>query len=204
MLGSISPQINMSPSTRQYVDEQQVSPGNESAQVPSRNRTTVIDHGNIFSAKADSVQIRVETREIAKLTIRDREVRAHEAAHAAVGGQYAGSPSLTYKKGPNGRSYATSGEVSISLSAVSGDPAATLQKAEIIRSAALAPAQPSAQDMRVASKAAVMAAQARSDLAAEVSGETGELSDMDAGAPAEPTSEAIPHNNRAVGLNLVT
>ncbi len=203
MLGNIILQINISPSTRQSVDEQQVSPGNESAQATSLNKTTAIEHGNIFSPKADSVQISVEVLEIAKLTIRGREVRTHEAAHAAVGGQYTGSPSLTYKKGPGGCSYATSGEVSISLSAVSGDPLATLHKAEIIRAAALAPVQSSAQDMRVASKAAVMATQARADLAAEVNDETSELFGVDEGGTPESTSEAIPHNNRAVGLNLV-
>jgi len=99
-----------------------------------------------------------------ELSHRDREVRAHEAAHAAVGGRYAGAPSLTYSRGPDGRSYATGGEVAIDTAPVSGDPLATLQKASIIRAAALAPAQPSAQDLRVASRAGAMAAQAQSEI----------------------------------------
>ncbi len=149
------------------------------------------------SSKKDSVQISVEAREIAKLETRDREVRTHEAAHAAVGGQYAGAPTLTYTNGPDGRSYATGGEVSISVSAVSGDPLATLQKAEIVRAAALAPTQPSAQDMRVASRAAAMAAQAHADLATKVSDEQDPLADIDESEPAEANSDIIPQGNRA-------
>lgn len=126
------------------------------------------------TAIGDAVKISSEAREIAQLASRDREVRTHEAAHVAVGGQYAGSPALTYTRGPDGRSYATGGEVSMDVSKVSGDPAATLQKAQIVRAAALAPARPSAQDLRVASRASVMAAHARAELArhpqSEVSG----------------------------------
>ncbi len=139
--------------------------GSDNSQIVAAKSATAARSGS------DSVQISQDAYAVAKLVARDREVRSHEAAHAAVGAQYAGSPSLTYRKGPDGVSYATGGEVSIDTSAVSGDPQATLQKAEIIRAAALAPTQPSAQDMRVASKATVMAAKARSELAGQASEE---------------------------------
>lgn len=115
----------------------------------------------------DSVELSEEAEEIRKLQIRDREVKAHEAAHAAAGGAYAGSPKYTYERGPDGKSYATGGEVSIDISPVSGDPEATMQKAQQVRAAALAPAQPSAQDMKVAQKAQSMAARARMEMARE-------------------------------------
>lgn len=99
-----------------------------------------------------------------QLKARDREVRVHEAAHASVGGRYAGSASFQYTRGPDGRNYATGGEVSISVSEVAGDPQATIEKARVIRAAALAPAEPSAQDRRVAAEAAQMELTARSDL----------------------------------------
>lgn len=134
--------------------------------------------------QADSVDISDEARKIAELAARDREVRAHEAAHAAVGGQYAGAPSLTYEKGPDGRSYATGGEVRISVSKVSGDPQATLEKAQIVRAAALAPAQPSAQDMRVAAKAAAMETEALAEIANENHGQL----DNDNPAAAKPAA----------------
>lgn len=106
-------------------------------------------------------------RELAKT---DREVRAHEQAHASVGGAYAGAPSLTYQRGPDGRLYATSGEVSIDTSPVTGDPEATLEKAQVIQRAALAPAQPSDADRRIAANAAAMALQARLELSTSEQG----------------------------------
>lgn len=112
-----------------------------------------------FSSKREinielSQQELVELRE---LRIRDREVRAHEQAHAAVAGSLArGGPSYDYQRGPDGRQYAVGGSVSIDTSAVSGDPKATLDKAQQIKRAALAPAQPSAQDRAVAAAATAL------------------------------------------------
>ncbi len=106
-----------------------------------------------------------EQKQVRELQATDRRVRAHEAAHAAAAGGLAkGGPSFTYQTGPDGRSYAVGGEVQIDTSAVSGDPAATLRKAEQIRRAALAPADPSSQDRSVAAAAAQMAAQARAEM----------------------------------------
>ena len=109
-----------------------------------------------------------EKRHLQQLQQRDREVRAHEQAHmAAAGGLARGGASFSFVSGPDGRRYATGGEVSIDTSAVSGDPAASLQKASRISQAALAPAQPSSQDMRVASRAAQMAQEARVEISKE-------------------------------------
>ncbi|MEL0066681.1 MAG: putative metalloprotease CJM1_0395 family protein [Gammaproteobacteria bacterium] len=108
---------------------------------------------------------RAEQTEIAELAAIDRKVRAHEQAHASVGGVYAGSPSYTYKTGPNGVRYAVGGEVSIDLSPVPGNPEATLRKAEQVARAALAPADPSPTDRRVAQAASALAAKARVDIA---------------------------------------
>jgi len=105
-----------------------------------------------------------ELEQISDLKARDTEVVAHERAHASVGGQHTGSPSYSYETGPDGVKYAVSGEVSIDTSEVAGDPQATLQKAQQIKAAALAPAEPSAQDRKVAAKAEQMASQARSDI----------------------------------------
>lgn len=101
-----------------------------------------------------------------QLSARDREVRNHEEAHARVGGQYAGSPSYTFQQGPDGKSYAIGGEVPIDISPVPDDPAATIVKMEIVKAAALAPAEPSGQDRRVAATADAQRQQAVADLAA--------------------------------------
>ncbi|XXF08221.1 hypothetical protein J3Q00_19885 [Pseudomonas sp. D2-3] len=103
---------------------------------------------------------------VAELANRDREVRSHEQAHAAVGGVHAGAPTYTYTRGPDGKRYASGGEVSIDVGAVANDPQATLTKMEIVIRAALAPAEPSAQDRSVASQAQAQMAVARAELAA--------------------------------------
>jgi len=109
-----------------------------------------------------------EQQQVEKLKARDAEVRNHEAAHLAAAGQHAqGGPKYVYQTGPDGRQYAIGGSVSIDVSPVSGDPQATLQKAQQVRSAALAPAEPSGQDQKVAAAASQMEADARLQLARE-------------------------------------
>lgn len=102
---------------------------------------------------------------VSELKQRDAEVKAHEAAHlAAAGGIATGGASFSYQQGPDGVRYAIGGEVNIDTSSVPGDPAASLRKADTIRRAALAPAEPSGQDIQVAASATAMAAQAQAEL----------------------------------------
>lgn len=105
-----------------------------------------------------------ELAQIQKLRNRDREVRAHEQAHASVGGVLAGAPNLNFTTGPDGNRYAVSGDVSIDISKVANDPEATIRKLEQVQRAALAPANPSSQDVRVAAQAAASENQARAEL----------------------------------------
>jgi len=98
------------------------------------------------------------------LQARDREVRAHEQAHARVGGQHAGAPEYEFERGPDGRSYAVGGHVSISTAPVAGDPEATVRKMEQVKRAALAPSEPSGQDRRVAADAEAKRNDARAEL----------------------------------------
>jgi len=92
---------------------------------------------------------------------RDREVRQHEQAHLAAASGYAqGGAKYTYTTGPDGRQYATGGEVSIDVSSA-GTPEATVQKMETVKRAAVAPANPSSQDH------AVYAEAVRAELAAQ-------------------------------------
>lgn len=102
-------------------------------------------------------------RVLAQLKAADREVRAHEQAHMAAGAGITGSASYTYKTGPDGKQYAVAGEVPVDTSA-GRTPEETLAKAQKIRAAALAPAQPSAQDYKVAQTAAKMKLSAQAEL----------------------------------------
>lgn len=109
-----------------------------------------------------------EQAEIEKLRKRDQEVRTHEQAHiAAAGGLAKGGANFSFQRGADGKQYAVGGEVNIDTSPVSGNPEATIQKAKQIRAAALAPADPSAQDRAVAASASALEAQAQQELQKE-------------------------------------
>ena len=122
--------------------------------------------GSNAAAKAPADLSEEEKAQVAKLKAIDAKVRAHERAHAAVGGQYAGAPSYGYTRGPDGQMYATSGEVSIDISA-ENDPEATLQKAAQVAAAALAPADPSGADRAVAAAAQALRLEALAQIRAE-------------------------------------
>ena len=119
------------------------------------------------SAEDEQGLTEADRRTIERLKQRDREVREHERAHATAGGSIAGSPSFTFVTGPDGKQYAVGGEVSIDVSPVPGNPQATIRKMEQVKRAALAPANPSGQDRRVASQADAAIVKAKQELAAE-------------------------------------
>jgi hypothetical protein len=94
-----------------------------------------------------------EEHQVAELKTRDRQVRQHEAAHLAAGAGIAGRAHFTYQTGPDGNRYAVGGEVTIDVSP-ERDPQSTATKMNQVQRAALAPADPSAQDRAVARQAA--------------------------------------------------
>lgn len=151
------------------------------------------DNQNQSDQQKQQQQQQAEQKQLAQLKARDAEVRAHEAAHAAVGGQLAGSPSYTFQRGPDGQQYAIGGEVQISLSEVPGDPQATIARMQQVKAAALAPAEPSGADRSIAAEAnrRISAAQAEllkenSLLATEADGK--EVESTDEALAAEETS----------------
>ena len=108
-----------------------------------------------------------EKKQVTELKKRDREVKAHEAAHMAAGGGYVrGGATYSYQSGPDGKRYAVGGEVAIDTSP-EDDPNATIRKMQTVRSAALAPANPSGQDRSVAAAASAQEAKARQELQSE-------------------------------------
>lgn len=107
-----------------------------------------------------------QKRQVSQLQSIDIKVRTHEQAHLNAAGSLAVSRArFEYQVGPDDRKYAVAGEVQIDTSRVPGDPIATIAKSEHIIRAALAPAEPSTQDQRVASDASRMRQDARSELA---------------------------------------
>lgn len=111
-------------------------------------------------SRIDNQQKRIE--ELKRI---DSLVRSHESAHATAAGGLAQGTSFNMTTGPDGKQYATGGEVRIDISPVSGNPLATIAKMQVVRRAALAPMYPSGQDRAVAAVAAAAEAQARTELA---------------------------------------
>ena len=134
-----------------------------------------------------------EVQEVERLEERDQEVRTHEQAHQTVGGQHAGTPSYDYETGPDGKQYATSGEVPIDVGAVPNNPEATIAKMEQVKRAALAPAEPSAADRAIAAKADQVKLKAQRELAEQqaeggVSGNTAGVPAPEQQQPTDPTA----------------
>lgn len=104
-----------------------------------------------------------DQQKIEELRRRDLEVRQHEQAHVSAG---ASSPSYEYETGPDGKRYAVGGDAKIETSEES-TPRKTIEKAQKIKRAALAPSKPSSQDRKIAAEAEKMEAKARQELAKE-------------------------------------
>lgn len=119
--------------------------------------------GNGTVGEADQALTPEQQQQVEKLKQVDASVRQHEAAHQAAGGSFAGGASFTYTRGPDGKNYATAGEVPIDISRES-EPAATIAKMDQVKAAALAPADPSSQDARVAAQADALKIQAQQEL----------------------------------------
>jgi len=142
--------------------------------VVESSETNPNTYSPVNTDKSQADQQQKDQAVIQSLASRDRGVRAHEQAHASVGGQYAGAASFTYQRGPNGINYAVGGEVPISAP-TGGNAESRLQAAEQIKRAALAPTNPSAQDRQVAAQAAQTATQARAEMATRNAQELSEL-----------------------------
>lgn len=143
------------------------------------------------SQKSNELLSEEELREVEDLAQRDREVRAHEQAHLSAAGSRATSGvSFSDTQGPDGKRYAVGGEVGIDTSPVQGDPEATLRAAALIQRAALAPAEPSAQDRQVAAAANAMANEARAELGQQRIAEAQAAEGTAKGDPAKQDGES--------------
>ena len=138
-----------------------------------------------------------EEKQVQELKKRDAEVKAHEQAHAAVGGSYASAPTYEYTTGPDNKQYAIGGEVQIDSAPVPNNPEATIRKMDIVIRAALAPAEPSSQDKQVAAQAAQQRAEAQAELAKQRAAELkGEDEEKSAGSnESTPTTNPQPNQD---------
>lgn len=107
-----------------------------------------------------------EKAQLAELKAADSRVKAHEAAHQS-GPAASGGASFTYKKGPDGVMYAVGGEVPVRIETGS-TPQESIMNLQGVIATALAPADPSPQDISIASKARVMLMKAQQELSQEI------------------------------------
>lgn len=143
-------------------------------------------------AKLERLEARLEQaeqQELRDLKARDREVKQHEIAHSVAGGAISGAPSYQFVTGPDGARYAVSGEVSVRLTE-SSDPKKTLENMQQVQRAALAPAEPSAQDRKVASQAARIAMAARAEIMKQAISENQESKGLASETSEKPNSES--------------
>ena len=164
-------------------------------QDPSQDAQQSADSKEQDEKKAAEDIEAVEQQEINALQKRDSEVRSHELAHASVGGSATGTPSYSFQVGPDGKQYAVGGEVSVDLSTIEGDPSATIAKMQKVYSAALAPANPSTQDERVASAAAQIIAQAQSELVASEPTQESQSTEAEDSLPVTEGSDLAQESN---------
>lgn len=101
--------------------------------------------------KSDQLEVKAEIKE---LELSEKEVVVHEQAHKAVGG---------HVTGPDDKRYINGGEVSIHVKEESR-PEETLKILEKVKATALAPANPSPQDLRVAASATAQIQQTRAEM----------------------------------------
>jgi len=114
------------------------------------------------SKEIETLQNLSERFVVERLKTIDAQVRAHEQAHmAALNGYARGAPQYTHIMGPDGRLYATGGNIDVDLRPIPGNPQATIRKARILRRAAYGPMQPSGPDMRIAAAAYRLEMEAR-------------------------------------------
>ncbi|TYK66580.1 putative metalloprotease CJM1_0395 family protein [Colwellia echini] len=161
----------------------------------SKNSTAEHDESGHKESTENNQEAVANEKIINQLQLRDKEVKAHELAHASTGGATTGSPSYTFEVGPDGKKYAVAGEVSVDLSSVPGDPKATITKMQKVYAAALAPADPSVQDIRVAASATQKILSAQSELLALNNGNADEASRANKGSEYTKASLKIDNTN---------
>ena len=95
-----------------------------------------------------------------RLELSQTQIQRHVESHLAVSTQHSSPPNYQYRPF-DGDLYVVSGDVLFDTSAEPNDPQATLEKAQLIRMASMAPTDPTLQDRNAAQQAIMMAAQAK-------------------------------------------
>lgn len=159
-----SVQLILSPEAQKLLKKS--TPENPDTSKIASNNTGTAQKQPSKTATSKEQQLSEEEQKIVKqLQARDLHVKMHEQQHLSAAGAFAvGGPTYHYQTGPDGKAYAIGGEVHLDVSEVPNNPEATIAKAQTLRQAALAPADPSGADRSIAAAASQMEAKARAEL----------------------------------------
>lgn len=152
-----------------------LSRSNQSGLVSAREQAGLAssDSNGSKAQSASSRQLnQAQQRQVDELRESDRKVRQHAEAHVAAGsGVIRSGPQYSYTYGPDGRQYATSGDVAFDTSREQ-KPEANIDKGQRLQTAALAPSQPTPEDYQVAAIGKDMVTSGQQDLASRQAEET--------------------------------
>lgn len=173
------------PKTKQFVDE---------TSEKNKNKYLIESPGKVKSKTKSLNDISAEMKahsEVRKLINWENNVKQHEQAHMAVGGGLVSSARFSYTIGPDGKRYVSGGEVSISVPS-SENEEENLKTLERVKRAALAPADPSPQDIKTAAMASAMISSTYLKLMKQKAKEqASEKKDVNATNPIESTEDAL-------------
>ena len=171
---------------------QRTAENRENTALPGQQSGSEKDTAQASQAIGSTQLTEEEQKEVEKLKKRDREVRQHEQAHIRAAGNLAlGGPQYSYTTGPDGRRYVTDGSVSIDTSK-EAEPKENIRKGDRIVKAALAPAEPSPQDLEVAAKGRQMKLEALSELRTQ---RQEEMSSKNESSEAQPATGSTGNND---------
>lgn len=175
--------------------KQDLQKQDSNANSQSQNTQTQMVNGVELDAK--------ELQVLRELQSTDRNVKAHEAAHQAAGGGLTGPASFSYTRGPDNQMYAVAGEVPIRMQS-GNTPEESISIARRIVSAAMAPANPSPQDYKVAANAVKMEIEARAEAMKIKAEEAQKSSKNDANLGANSSEDSSGVNSDTISQSTET
>jgi len=164
-----------------YGQEQPAAPESEESVEQNQEQTGNRDRSRDPRCEEEVCLKRLEPR-IKELEKMDKAVREHEQVHKAVAGPYAGEITYRFVTGPDGKRYAVGGSTPLGAPQCRR-PEETIRVMNKLRQAAMAPGDPSPEDMHVARLAAMREQEAR----AEIRRESAEMREQDSERMLEET-----------------
>ena len=127
--------------------------------------TVTLSTSSTNSARDTETKSGDNSNERKQLELSQTQIQRHVESHLAVTvtTQHSSPPNYQYSS-LDGELYVVSDDVVFDTSSEPNDPQATLEKAQLIRMASMAPTDPTPQDRKASQQAIMMAAQEKSEI----------------------------------------